>query len=71
MILTVIGEGAGLVAAFFVTRFIEGLLYNVSPTDPPTFIGIALLLILTSLIACYVPARRATRVDPVTALRAD
>jgi ABC-type lipoprotein release transport system permease subunit len=52
-----------------VSRFIAGLLYGVRPTDPLTFVGVALLLILVATFACYIPARRAMRVDPMVSLR--
>jgi putative ABC transport system permease protein len=63
------GVAAGLVAAYALTRVMRGLLYEVSPTDGATFAIISLVLILAGLAACVVPARRATRVDPITALK--
>jgi predicted permease len=59
----------GLAGAWAVTRLIKGLLYAVSPTDPLTFIGIAILLIFVASMACYIPARRAAKVDPMIALK--
>jgi ABC-type lipoprotein release transport system permease subunit len=66
---TVIGLVIGILASLALTRLIGRMLYNVKPTDPPTYIAVALILTAVALAACYVPARRATRVDPLTALR--
>jgi putative ABC transport system permease protein len=67
----VIGVVVAFLLAFFLTRVIEGFLFGVSATDLTIFIGIPLLLIFVAFLSCYIPARRATRVDPMIALRAE
>jgi putative ABC transport system permease protein len=67
--LTLIGIGLGLVAAYALTRWMESLLFGVRPTDALTFGVIAVVLLLVALLACWIPARRATRVDPMIALK--
>lgn len=69
MLLALIGVGIGLIGAFGLTRLMTTMLFGVEPTDPATFAVIAVLLTLVALVACYVPSRRATKVDPVISLR--
>ncbi len=71
MLLASIGVAIGIIAAFFLGRIVEMLLFGVSGRDPMTFIGLPIVLVLVALVASYFPARRATRVDPVIALRAE
>src|SRR5438309_1189480 len=71
MLLAIIGAGVGIIVALPVARMAGNLLYGVSATDPLTYVGITLLLMAVALLACYLPARRATRIDPLIALRVE
>jgi predicted permease len=71
MILTGAGAAIGLAAALLTSQFLRKLLFQISPTDPATLLAVSLVLIVVAFVAAYLPARRATRIDPVQALRAD
>jgi ABC-type antimicrobial peptide transport system permease subunit len=66
-----VGTIAGLGGALMLSRWLEGMLFGVEPTDPVTFAAVALLLLIIAAAACYLPARRASRVDPLVALRCE
>jgi predicted permease len=71
LLLALIGATAGIAAAIGVTRYMASMLYNVHPADPVTFAGVAILLLLVALTACYIPARRAASINPMQALRSE
>ena len=68
-VLAVVGTGVGLVIAFAMTRLLSSLLYGLAPTDPATFAVVAVGLVTVTLVACLLPARHASRIDPMAALR--
>ena len=68
-IATVLGIGLGLAASLGVSRLLQNLLFDVKPTDPVTYLAASMVFALVALLACYIPARRAARVDPLVALR--
>ena len=69
MLLALAGLGLGVAGAAVLTRFLRTLLFGVSPLDPVTFFGVGVTLAVAALLACYLPARRATRADPIAVLR--
>jgi putative ABC transport system permease protein len=68
-LLTLGGLGLGIAGAFALTRFLAGLLFEVTPTDPATYVTVSVLLTVVAIAACLIPSRRATKVDPLVALR--
>lgn len=71
MALSIAGTALGAAAALALTRVVSTLLFGIAATDPATFVTASLLLLLVALAACYVPARRAMKIDPILALRED
>ena len=71
MTVALAGVGAGLAGAFILTRFMRNLLFGVGAADPATFLFVSMLLLLVALMASYVPARRAARIDPMHSLRSE
>ncbi len=69
MLLAIAGSVAGLAGSFALTGLLKGVLFEISPHDPATFAGVAFLMLAVAFFACFIPARRATRVDPMVALR--
>jgi len=69
--IALVGTAAGLIGAYWLSRFAEGMLYAITPTDPATFATAAIFIMAVSFLACYLPARRATRVDPAAVLRCE
>jgi len=71
LVTSLIGAAIGLAAAFQLTRALSAMLYGVTATDPLVFAGVPLLLVAVSAVASYIPARKATRIDPLAALRCE
>ena len=71
LLLAMVGLFFGLGAALWLTRLVRSLLFGVSPNDALTFVAVAAITVVVALLACYLPARRATRVDPLAALRSE
>jgi ABC-type antimicrobial peptide transport system permease subunit len=71
MRLALAGVGIGVIAALVLSRVMGSLLYEVQPTDPLTFVSVSCLLVAVAFLACWMPARRATKIDPMTALRCE
>jgi ABC-type antimicrobial peptide transport system permease subunit len=71
MMLTLTGIGVGLIGAFALTQLMKSLLFGVSASDPMTVVIVTMTTVLVALLACYVPARRAAKVDPIVALRCE
>jgi ABC-type antimicrobial peptide transport system permease subunit len=69
MLIALAGIGIGLVGAFVLTRFLSGLLFGITPTDPVTFVLVSLSFSVVAFLAIYLPARRATKINPMEALR--
>jgi putative ABC transport system permease protein len=71
LMLAIAGAALGVAGGLAITDLMKGMLFSITPRDPATFIAVPLLLIAVAALACYLPARRATRVDPLVALRTD
>jgi ABC-type antimicrobial peptide transport system permease subunit len=69
--LALAGTALGVIASLAMARVLKSLIFNVSPTDPATFSAVAFIVMIVALVACYIPARRATEADPMNSLRAE
>ena len=69
--LVIFGLAAGFIAAILLANLLSGFLHGVTPHDPPTFVTVPILLAVVALVACYLSSRRATRIDPMTAMRSE